>query len=45
MTKLKSHIRENLEPEYFDLLESEAIVKICKEFPGAEVPMPNLPLK
>ncbi len=37
MTKLKLHIRENLEPEYVDLLESEAIVKICKEFPGARV--------
>ena len=37
MTKLKPHIRENLEPEYIDLLESELVVKICKQFPGARV--------
>jgi hypothetical protein len=37
MTKLKSHIRENLEPEYVDLLESELVVKLSKEFPGAKV--------
>lgn len=37
MTKLKSHIRENLDKEYVDLLESDAIVKISKQFPGARV--------
>jgi len=37
MTKLKSHIRNSLEPEYVDLLESEPIVTLAKAFPGARV--------
>ena len=37
MTKLKSHIRNSLETEYVDLLESEPIVTLAKAFPGARV--------
>jgi hypothetical protein len=37
MTKLKKHIRDNLDQEYVDLLESEVIVKLNKEIPGVRV--------
>ena len=37
MTKLKSGTRKSLEPEIVELLESEPVVKLGKEFPGARI--------
>jgi hypothetical protein len=37
MPKLKANIRKELEPEIVTLLESEPIVKLGKEFPGARI--------
>tara|TARA_R110000796_G_C14521742_1_gene430954 strand:- start:545 stop:700 length:156 start_codon:yes stop_codon:yes gene_type:complete len=37
MTKLKANIREQLESEVVELLESEIIVKIGKAFPGVRI--------
>jgi len=37
MTKLKARTRESLEPEIVELLESEPVVKLGKEFPGARI--------
>tara|TARA_R100000544_G_C2208161_1_gene50432 strand:- start:118 stop:273 length:156 start_codon:yes stop_codon:yes gene_type:complete len=37
MTKLKARIRNALEPEIVEFLESEPIVKIGKAFPGVRI--------
>ena len=37
MPKLKTNIRKSLEPEIIELLESEPVVKLGKEFPGARI--------
>jgi|TARA_R110000744_G_scaffold193178_1_gene312173 hypothetical protein len=37
VTKLKEGIRKSLEPEIIELLESEPVVKLGKEFPGARI--------